>query len=295
MNRRISPAFPLALAVFLLLAAGAVHAQLGIALAAVDGQFLRYEPIEVTVTLRNYSGNTLAFGEEEANKGYLYFHIDAHNGRLVRPLKANTNPVEGLVLNAGETKSLTISLNNFFDLRAPGSYTVKARAGHARLSSDYQSDPVTIEVRDGLTVLTRNVGLPGGEEDGAIKMMKVSLILFPTGQESMYCLRVEDDNLVYGTIRLGRQISSSEPEMDADATSDVHLLFQVTSRFYAYQVYSLTGGRVRLRQESFYLPGNGVPRLSRSPGYITVANGRRAVEGVDYHVDGEGQPRVRGQ
>jgi hypothetical protein len=96
---------------------------------------------------------------------------------------------------------------------------------------------------------------------------------------------VEDDRFVYGTIRLGRQISSSEPEMDADATSDIHLLFQVASRLYCYRVYSLVGGRVRLRQESFYLPGNGVPRLSRSPGYITVANGRLAVEGSDYRFE----------
>ena len=64
----------------------------------------------------------------------------------------------------------------------------------------------------------------------------------------------------------------------------------MTSRIYSYRVYNLTGGQVRLRQETFYLPGNGVPRLSRSPGYITVANGRLAVEGTDYRIEG-GQVR----
>lgn len=294
MNRRAHSILPLVLVGCALLSATAVHAQLGIALASTETQFLRYEPVEVTVTLRNYSGNTLAFSEEGGNRGYLFFLIEAHNGKIVRQLKPESNPADGLVLNAGETRSLTVPLNNFFDLRSTGSYTVKARVGHARLSSDYQSETLAFEVREGLAVISRNVGLPGGEGDGAIKTMKASLLLFQAGQESIYCLQVEDDKLVYGTIRLGRQISSSEPELDADATSDLHLLFQVTSRIYSYRVYSLTGGRVRLRQETFYLPGNGVPRLSRSPGYITVANGRPATEGVDYRIEG-GEVRQEGR
>ncbi len=294
MNRRAHPVLPLLLVGIALLSATAVQAQLGIALSSSETQFLRYEPVEVTVTLRNYSGNTLAFSETGANRGYLYFLIESHNGKIVRQLKPGSNPADGLVLNAGETKSLSISLNSFFDLRATGSYTVKARVGHARLSSDYQSETLAFEVREGLTMICRNVGMPGGEGDEAIKTKKASLLLFQAGQESIYCLQVEDEKFVYGTIRLGRQISSSEPELDADATSDLHLLFQVTSRIYSYRVYSLTGGQVRLRQETFYLPGNGVPRLSRSPGYITVANGRPATEGVDYRFEG-GQIRQEGR
>lgn len=292
MNRFSGCLLPLVLFVCVFLAVPA-RAQLGIALSAGESKFLRYEPVELTVTLRNYSGNTLTFGEEGANRGYLFFQLDRHDGRRVRELRPEGNPVVGLVLNAGETKALTVPLNDLFDLHAPGSYTAKAQVGHARLSHDYQSETVTFDVREGLTVLSRHVGLPGGDGEAKIKKLTVSLVLFQGEREAIYCLRVEDDRLVYGTIRLGRQISSSEPEMDADATSDVHVLLQVAARVYSYQVYSLTGGQVRLRQEKYYLPGEAVPRLSRSPGFITVVNGRPAVEGVDYVRDADGQLRPR--
>ncbi len=295
MRRPAPRILPLLLVAFLFLAALPTWAQLGIALTASYNKFLRYEPIEVTVTLRNYSGNTLTFSKEGPNRGYLFFLVDTHNGRMVKSLKAKDNPADGLVLNAGETKALSLSLNTFFDLQSPGSYTVKAQVGHARLSNDYQSDEVTFEVRDGLMVTSRNVGLPGDDANGKIKALKVSLLLFQDDDQGIYCLRVEDDDLVYSTIRLGRQINSSEPEMDADATSDVHLLLQVASRLYSYQVYSLAGARVKLRQQSYYSPDGTVPHLSRSPGYIKVVNGRLAVEGVDYIIDENGQFRSKGQ
>ena len=293
MMRRAHRVSPLLLVVCGLLAATSVRAQLGIALASSHDKFLRYEPIEVTVTLRNYSGNTLTFSQDGPNRGYLFFEVDTHNGRLVKPLKTKENPAEGLVLNAGETKALSLSLNNFFDLQKPGSYTVKAQIGHARLGNDYQSDEVTFEVREGLPILSRNVGLPGEDGGTRIKAMKVSLVLFQDDDQAIYCLRVEDDDLVYATIRLGRQIDSSEPEMDADATSDVHLLLQVAARLYSYQIYNMAGGRVKLRQQSYYSPDNAVPRLTRSPGYIKVVNGKLAVEGVDYIIDTNGQYRSK--
>jgi hypothetical protein len=262
-----------------------VQAQLGVALKATRNRFLRYEPIELTVTLRNYSGNTLTFSKEGPNRGHLFFRVDSHAERLVKERKHKGNPTDGLVLNAGETKAVTVLLNNFFDLQRPGSYTVRAQVGHARLSNDYQSEDVTFEVREGVKVITRQVGLPGTDSSTTIKAMNVSLVLFQDDDKSIYCLRVEDDNLVYATLRLGRQISSSEPEMDADAASDIHILIQVRSRLYSYAVYSIANGNVKLRQQRYYLPDGGVPHLTRAPGYIKVINAKQAVEGVDYELD----------
>ena len=96
------------------------------------------------------------------------------------------------------------------------------------------------------------------------------------GPEADERLAALDEELVYATIRLGRQIGSAAPEMDADATSDIHVLLQVRSKLYSYQVYSLAGQKVKLRQERYYVPDGGVPQLTRSPGYIKVANGKLA-------------------
>jgi hypothetical protein len=261
------------------------RAQVGIALSAARERYLQYEPVEVIVTLRNYSGNTLTFSKEGANRGHLFFQVESHANRFVKPAPKRANPVEGLVLNAGETKSLTVQLNQFYDLQRPGSYTVRAQVGHARLTNDYRSDDVTFEVREGTKVLSRQIGLPGSDATAKIKAYTASLILFQDSEQGIYCLRVEDDELVYATIRLGRHIGSSEPELDADAASDIHVLVQIRSRLYSYQVYSFNNGKVKLRQERYYMPDGGVPSLKRFPGYIKVTNGKLAVEGVDYEID----------
>jgi len=285
MNHRFHSPRAVALLLGVLLSAVSVRAQLGVALSSARSRYLRYEPIELTVTLRNYSGNTLTFGKKGASRGYVFFLVESHAKRNVKQHKLDKNPADGLILNAGETKTLTVSLNDFFNMQNPGSYTVRTQAGHARLDNDYQSEDVTFEVRDGQTVLSRDIGLPGEEGSTKIEALKVSLIVFQDMDRGIYCLRVEDDEMVYATIRLGRQIASSKPEMDADGGSDIHLLLQVSARLYSYQVYSLARKRVKLRQERYYIPDNGVPRLTRSPGYIKVVNGKAAVEGVDYKLD----------
>lgn len=287
MTPRVRVRFPLApglLLVALLLAASA-RAQLGITLSADRTRYLRYEPIELTVTLRNYSGNVLTFGKEGGTRGYVFFQVDSHAKRAVREYRTERNPAEGLILNRGETKQLTIRLNDLFDMQYPTTYTVKAQAGHARLGNDYESDPVVFEVHEGALVLSRSVGLPGTESAGKVDELKVGLFAFQDADQGVYCLRVEDDRRVYATLRVGRQIRGSMPELDADGSSDIHLLVQVSAKLYSYQVYSLAGKRVKLRQERYYVPEGTFPRLSRSPGYIKVVNGRVAVEGVDYKVE----------
>jgi hypothetical protein len=172
-------------------------------------------------------------------------------------------------------------------LQREGAYTVTAQIGHRRLPNDYQSNPITFEVREGIPVITRNLGLPSSSPTAVIRAMKVSLLLFNDGKGSVYCLRVEDENNVYGTIRLGPQISGAPPQLDADASSDVHVLFQTAPRLYSYSVYSILDGDVRLRQQRYYVSDEGIPRLSREPGYLKVVNGRPAVPGKDYNVKAE--------
>ena len=262
-----------------------VFAQLGIVLKTNHERYLKYEPIDVTIVIRNYSGNTLVFSNDKGVRtGHLFFEIDRHNKSSVHRLAHGTNPVDGLVLGAGETKELTLALNTLYDLQAEGGYTVTAQIGHRRLPNDYRSNPITFEVREGIPVVTRRVGLPSTSPTAPIKTMTVSLLLFNDGKGCMYCLRVEDDKNVYATIRLGPQISGSPPQLDADASSDIHILFQSAPRLYSYSVYSILGGDVRLRQQRYYVAEGGIPKLTRAPGYLKVVNGRPAVEGKDYEV-----------
>jgi hypothetical protein len=285
----LAPRLLLALAA---VAVSSAQAQLSVSIKTDRKHYLRYEPIQITVQLRNYSGNTLIFGDDEgSDRGHLRFLIERPEGQEMRPLGHAMNPVSDLILGAGESRQIALNLNQFFDLRAEGSYVVTAQVGHKRLPSDFRSEPVSIDVREGVPVITRNLGLPQVDGGAAIKAITASLLLFHDGDGWLYCLRAETEDAVLGTVRLGPQISGSQPQMDADASSDIHVLVQVQSRLCLYAVYGLSDAGLQLRQRRYYKPDEHGPRLTQAPGYLKVVGGSVAQEGVDVQVPSlEGAP-----
>jgi len=269
-------------AVLVAVAAPSLQAQLTIRLQTDRKHYLRYEPIEVTVVLRNYSGNTLIFSDQEGpNRGSLRFTVQRPDGPELRPKGRALNPVEDLILGAGETRQLVLQLSHFFDLRPEGSYVVSAQIGHQRLPNDYRSEPVSIEVRDGVPLITRNLGLPQADGGAAIAAVTATLMLFHDGERWLYCLRAETESEVLGTVRLGPQIAGVQPQMDADAASDLHVLVQLQSRLCLYAVYGVSDAGLRLRQRRFYQPDQFGPRLTQAPGYLKVVGGVPTTEGGD--------------
>lgn len=281
----------LCLLTILILGSWSARAQINISLKSSFRHYLRYEPIDLEIQLRNYSGNTLVFsGKDGPSRGYLRFIIATQDGHEARCTNRNFNPVEDLILGAGETKRLQLSINTFFDLQKEGTYNITAQLGHARLPNDYRSQPITIDVREGLPVITRNIGLPACSSGQDIKAIRVTLLLFHDGNRELYCLRAEDDEAVYGTVRLGQKITGAKPFMDADAASDIHVLIQLQSRLFVYAVYSLCDTGIRLRERQYFKPDAYGPRLTRAPGYLKVVGGIPAKEGVDVQIQPPGKP-----
>jgi hypothetical protein len=263
----------------------ALRAQISISVKTDRKHYLRYEPVAVTVVLRNYSGNTLIFSDEAgANRGYLRFLVQRPDGPELRPKERAVNPVEDLILGAGETRQLELKLNHFFDLRPEGTYIVSAQVGHQRLPNDYRSEAASFDVREGVPLITRNLGLPQADGGAPIAAVTCTLLLFHDGEQWLYSLRAETEAAVLGTVRLGPQIAGSQPQMDADAASDVHVLVQLQSRLCLYAVYGVSESGVRLRQQRYYQPDQFGPRLTQAPGYLKVVGGIPAQEGVDLHV-----------
>ncbi len=274
-----------ALAAAVLAAAGAasvVQAQVNVSLKTDRKHYLRYEPVGVTVVLRNYSGNTLLFSDEPGpNRGSLRFIVQRPEGQELRPRRDAGNPVADLVLGAGETRQLAVQLNEFFDLRSEGPYLVSAQLSHQRLPNDYLSQPAAFDVREGVPVITRDLGLPQTDGGAPIKAVTAQLLLFHDGERWQYCLRAETEDAVLGTVRLGPQIAGTQPQMDADAASDVHVLVQLQARLCLHAVYGITETGLRLRQRRYYRPDQYGPRLTQAPGYLKVVGGIPVREGID--------------
>lgn len=274
------------------LAALSVQAQIGMNMTASQERYLRYERIQLKLLLRNYSGNTLVFGETESELGgqgqvggRLIFNVTSQSGRLVPIIDPKANPLAGMVFGPGESKELTLTLNALFDLQQDDFYSVTAYIDHKRLPQAFSSNTVNFEVRDGTTITKRTIGLPTKKNTDQIKSITASLMRFNDGKKEIYCLRVDDDRCVYGTFRIGPYITGSKPQLDADGASAIHVLIQVSPRLYSYTVYSLINGVAKQRQQRYYLPDNGVPTLSRAPGYLKILYAKPAQEGVDYKVD----------
>lgn len=273
------------LLLLMLLMTVSLYAQVGMNLKADKERYLRYEPIEVKLTLRNYSGNTLIFGkseEGEKDQSFLRFYVKSHDGSSVRPLSTVINPLEDMVFAPGETKELSLRVNDFYDMQKEDFYNVTAVVEHKRMPKAYSSNPISFEVREGTIILTKTIGMPTEKEEDAIKSINASLMRFNDGTDDIYCLRIDDDKLVYGTFRIGPCITGSTPQLDADGASAIHVLVQVRPRLYCYSIYSIIQGVAKLRQQRYYKPDNGVPTLSRATGYLKVLYAVQAVEGTDF-------------
>jgi len=286
-RRTLGPGLRLSVAAVLFLTWSA-HAQLGISLRLDRRNYLRYEPIRATVQLRNYTGNTIMF-PKQPGLGKLTFTVSTRKGTYVRCREPDLNPAEGLILGAGETRELALTLNNLYSLQAEDVYTVAARIGHPRLSYDYKSKPVQFEVRSGLVAWERTIGVPSTSATAKIAQRKATLLAFRDDDEETYALRIEDDKVVFGVVRLGPHLSGSEAQCDSDALSNVHVLSQTSPRLYAHRVFDYNA---KVKQEKYYFMEKTVPRLRRDPevGRVFVSGGRPAVRGVDYMVPGEDNP-----
>ena len=91
--------------------------QIAVTVSTDSNRYIQYEPIDVKVTLRNYSGETLSFNRDSEISGKLQFRIQDKDKNVLEPLSRNFNPAVGLVLPPGTTRELSLPINQFYDLQ----------------------------------------------------------------------------------------------------------------------------------------------------------------------------------
>lgn len=274
------------LALVCLLTTAQAFAQISVELDLDRQNYIRYEPVSATVTLRNNTGNTLLFGSKDAPDGaggYLRFQAFRGGGLQQVRVEHDTNPAEDLILGPGETRTLTIRINSIVDMSQVGTYTLSVRVGHPRLRQDYLSQPVPIDIRRGTPIWSHQIGVPQDSTTDIIPTRTVSLLRFRKKDGESYAMRLEDDENVFGIARLGPYLAGAEPDCHIDAMSNIHLLFQIHPRLYSYRIYSVN---MELKQNLYYIMKGSIPRLKRDKelGSVRVVGGQRAVPGKDYRI-----------
>ena len=271
--------------VLCLLATQSLKAQFGINLELNRGNYLLHESVYARVSIRNYSGRTLIFGDIAELKGHIEFDIYGPNGELIRPYNTKLNPMNRVVLNSGSTTDVTIPLSRMYHFSKAGSYTIRALLTHSQLESTYVSKISSFFIFNGFCVWERRVGVPdvfnknSGEK---IKTRAVRLLNFYDNKKKLFALSIEDKKYVYAVIRLSADIGNKPPQCEIDGLSLIHILTQISPKVFSYYVYDLNG---RLQERANYARSNSVnPRLlvDSEQGVVTVVGGRKAVKGKDF-------------
>lgn len=253
------------------------HAQVTISVTTDRQQYVQYEPILATVTVKNYSGNTLSFGtHRDDNSAFMTVEIRDLKNPLLPLANKEFNPVEGLVLSTGVVKTLQFAVSDYYPIQAPDDYELVVRIGHGRLSSDFLSAPVRFQVRAGMTLWQRLVGMPDGESNQMIAARTCEVKVAHIDDADMYILQIEDADYVYSVIRLGPRVHGILPQFDVDALSRIHTLTQTQPRIFSYRIFDLTG---TCKQAAQYTVDATYPQLIHDSdvGTVTVVGGRMVI------------------
>jgi hypothetical protein len=261
-------------------------AQLQVSLDLDRHRYIRYEPLVTRVTVRNDTGNDLDFSSrpDGTETGFLTFEISDPQSKPIRPFSKSFNPMEGLYLAAGATRTIEIPLQKHFNMQRAGDYQIKARVGHMRMANDYLSKPIQMEVGSGQPLWERNTGVPTKDPNAVIGKRRCSINVFHSKLGDVLYLQIEDERTVYTVNRLGPSVRGVQPSCDFDSLARLHILLQVAPRLFRYNVFDLSGKKLH---EHVYLLEEVLPRLHRDPdvGRVMVVGGRIAEEGIDYNVE----------
>ena len=277
---------------FLCLLGFQASAQLDISAKMSQYRYLLYEPVTVTITLRNNTGNHLRF----VDGAYLRLEVLNTHGRELEinypkhySTKEELNPIHGLFLASGATKSLDLPIHNLCNLQKPGEYELRVRVGHPRMRTDFRSRQELFVIQKGNEVWTKQVGVPSPDSEGEIRTRDVSILVFRADDGDLYMLKIEDEDYVHAVARLGPHVTGLKPQIQIDARSHIHTLVQEGPRQWNYRVFDIRGQQQSYRM---YIFDGSNPRLIYDPdlGRVMVSGGRLAIDGVDYNVGGSRLP-----
>lgn len=202
--------------------------------------YISYEPILITVSLTNLSGNPLPLSDADGNH-WFGFQIETLDGRPIAPRSLGyTN--EPLVLQPGQKLSRTVNLTPLFPIGEFGGYRIRAAIYAATLKRYFNSPPLNIEITDGRPIFQKTVGVPEGMP-GSGETRNITVLTHRLPNSTQLYVRIENakGGTVFCTHRLGRLVSYGTPEILLDKKNQMHILQNVAPKAFLYSHIGLNG------------------------------------------------------
>jgi hypothetical protein len=255
-------------------------AQVTVSLTLDQDQFLPSESLPVAVHVTNQSGQPLHLG---ADPDWLTFSVEAvDDPDSFIVVKHSNPPVQGeFELDSSQMATKQVDLEPYFELRRQGRYRIIATVHIKDWNTDITSPPREIDVVDGAKLWSQVFGvpLPSGITNRPPEVRKYTLeeANYLRSQLRMYVqVSNESGTVIFKVRSIGPMVSFSQPEVQLDQGSNLHVLYQSGAASFIYSVINPDGDLVR--QEVYdYL--NVHPRLQvGDDGSITVFGGVRRVK-----------------
>ena len=271
----------------------AAYGQIGMNLVLNRKVYMQYEPVYACVTLRNNTGRALIFGHDPRLQGFIYFIIRDQKGRTIAKRAGKEISTTGLMMKPGEVRNLVIPVNEYYELDAPGIYSINVCVSHNLLPKELKcKSDRTFQVDTGIEVWSSTVGVPellgDSKKVAPAKERKYGIRVLTEPPYKHYYLFVEDENMVYGVSRVGREISSEKFKAEIDMLGRIHLLMPMSSKVFHYLTFSIDGMNTA---SSYWRTSDSIPTLWRDSksGIVRRIGGVEAKRGIDY-VDYQGTP-----
>ena len=249
-------------------------AQVSVEVATEQDQFLPSETVPVAVRITNRSGQLLHLG---ADADWLTFDVESADGFIV--VKNGEVPVVG-EFDVGSSQMATkhVDLKPYFNLTRPGRYRVVATVRIKDWGAEMASPAKSFDVISGAKLWSQDFGIPasGSATNSAPEVRKYTLekANYLSSQLRLYVeVSDEAESHVFNVVSIGKMVSFSEPEVQLDRFSNLHVLWQSGAALFTYAVVNPDGG---LAKQEIYDYVTARPRLNMSDdGNVVVVGGVR--------------------
>ncbi len=263
-------------------------AQVALTVEISQTNYLQYEPVYLKVTMRNFSGHPLAFGENEGLRGKLRFEINAPGrNQFAQQLTKDFPPMKGIILPPGVARTFTYNVSAYYNVKKLGRYSIRAILSHPQLKSEYESKQTHFNVVKGLPIWESVVGVPkfGSRKstvESQIETRKYSILSYSTGNIFYYALMIEDQERVYLVKKIGLDLGRSlSPRCAVDDLSRLNIIVAASPKVYAYYQYDTNG---KLERRDIRIKTDTTPSLvvNKELGTVVLDGGRPARRDLDY-------------
>lgn len=225
---------------------------------------IEFEPIVVTVTIRNAGETPLVFSEFYRNAELL---IRVHPQKdMVRPDRDHFAIKRDLVIMPGNVAKEVVELSSLAALHKEGNYRITAQVRYE--GETFSSRQAIIKVVRGIELISREKNIWGYEDI----RLTYELRYWKRDQSEYLFLIVKDKQnaLSYGTFQLGRIIRFFQPEIHFGNEGHVTIIHQSGRKRFTRSVFEPERGGILFSEQTHHLE-NGDPFPGTSP---TLAPGR---------------------